>query len=309
MFDIIPDIHGQFDKLTHALRALGYQERNGAWRHANPARTCLFLGDFIDRGPRNGDVIRLVRGMLDAGTALAVMGNHELNAIHFHTKDPETGAPLRAWSEKNLRQHQSFLHEFPPESEKTREAIAWMRRLPLFLEPGGFRAVHACWDEARIAKLESHTTNGVLSEAQLIQVANPGHILNDLVESITKGPELPLPNGHTFADKDGNRRSEVRVKWWNSKGRTWADIAMSVPNLNDLPTGELPDNVAEMAYPAHAKPVFFGHYWLTGKPVLQAPNALCLDYSAGKEGPLTSYHANGDAPLALNNLSYHQANA
>ncbi len=38
VFDIIPDIHGQFDKLTHALRALGYQERKGAWRHANPTR-------------------------------------------------------------------------------------------------------------------------------------------------------------------------------------------------------------------------------------------------------------------------------
>lgn len=291
------------------MRALGYQKRNGAWRHADPARSCVFLGDFIDRGPRNEDVIRLVRGMLDAGTALAVMGNHELNAIHFHTKNPETGAPLRAWSEKNQRQHQSFLHEFPPESEKAREAIAWMHTLPLILEIDGFRAVHACWDEARVAKLESHTTNGVLSEAQLIQVANSGHILNDLVETVTKGPELPLPNGHTFADKDGNRRAEVRVKWWNSKGRTWADIAMSVQDLNDLPTGALPENVAATAYSARAKPVFFGHYWLTGTPVLQAPNALCLDYSAGKDGPLMSYLKDGNEPLSLTNIKRHEASA
>ncbi len=245
--------------------------------------------------------------MLDAGTALAVMGNHELNAIHFHTNNPETGAPLRAWSVKNLRQHQSFLHEFPPKSEKTREVIAWMRSLPLFLELRGFRAAHACWDEARIAKLAAHTTAGALTEAQLVQAADKSHILNDLVETITKGPEISLPNGHTFADKDGNLRTEVRVKWWNANGRTWADIAMSVPNASDLPTGGLPDNVAAMAYPASAKPVFFGHYWLTGTPVLQAPNALCLDYSAGKQGPLMSYRMDGSTPLTLKNLTCNEA--
>ena len=37
-----------------------------------------------------------------------------------------------------------------------------------------------------------------------------------------------------------------------------------------------------------AKPVFFGHYWLPGPPVLELPNALCLDFSAGKDGPLAA---------------------
>ena len=85
MFDVIPDIHGQADKLKSALGNLGYRERNGAWRHSDPTRHVVFLGDFIDRGPDNREVIRIVRSMLDAGIASAVMGNHELNAIHFHT--------------------------------------------------------------------------------------------------------------------------------------------------------------------------------------------------------------------------------
>ncbi len=216
MYDIIPDIHGQLEKLEHALTSLGYARRNGAWRHADPARICVFLGDFIDRGPRNGDVIALVREMLDAGTALAVMGNHELNAIHFHTKHPATGAPLRPWSPKNLRQHQSFLDEFSPDSAATRDVIGWMRSLPLYLELDGFRTVHACWDEGRIARLEMETNAGVLSVEQFIKVADPANPLNDLVETITKGPEVSLPNGHSFADKNGDRRTEVRLKWWNS---------------------------------------------------------------------------------------------
>ena len=33
-YDIIGDIHGQADKLDALLETLGYQPRNGTWRHA-----------------------------------------------------------------------------------------------------------------------------------------------------------------------------------------------------------------------------------------------------------------------------------
>lgn len=75
MYDIIPDIHGQAGKLRAALRNLGYSEKRGAWRHTDPNRHAIFLGDFIDRGPDNGEVIRIVRGMIDAGTVLIVTEN------------------------------------------------------------------------------------------------------------------------------------------------------------------------------------------------------------------------------------------
>ena len=217
MYDIIPDIHGHADKLKAALTALGYQKRNGAWRHSNPARQCLFLGDFIDRGPENAAVIKIVRGMIDAGSAQAIMGNHELNAIHFHTKDPELGPALRPWNEKNLRQHKSFLAEFAPESSATAGVVNWMRSLPLYLEFPHFRLVHACWDEARIAQLDALTNRGVLNEAQFIQAANLDDPLNDLVETIAKGPEATLPKGYSMTDKDGTIRREVAGK----AGRMW----------------------------------------------------------------------------------------
>ncbi len=141
--DIIPDIHGQAQKLRAALTNLGWQRSGTTWLHAQPDRQIVFLGDFIDRGPENGEVIRIVRELMDAGRAKAIMGNHELNALHFHTKDPDTGLPLRPNNQDSTVQHKSFLDEFPLGARKTKEALGWMKELPLFIEADGFRAIHA----------------------------------------------------------------------------------------------------------------------------------------------------------------------
>lgn len=303
MYDIIPDVHGQADKLKGALRELGYQERNGAWRHSDPARQVVFLGDFIDRGPDNREVIWIVGSMLDAGTALAVMGNHELNAIHFHT---DVDGPLRPHDERNVEQHASFVREFPLGSNEAEEAITWMASLPLYLEFSGFRAVHAYWDEEKIHRLRQLTKDGVLTKKQLIRSANNGNPLFELVEIALKGPELELPNGFFFMDKGGHKRTSTRRKWWDSGADTWQKTAMSVPEPHLLPDETLPGDILRGAYPSDAPPVVFGHYWMEGAPVLQASNALCLDYSAGKDGPLVSYRAEpGSAVLSLGNLRRH----
>lgn len=313
MYDIIPDIHGQAEKLRGRLTALGYARRNGAWRHPEPGRVAVFLGDFIDRGPDNAEVVDIVRRMRDAGTAYAVMGNHELNAVQYHTTDPRSRARaagpvdgLRTRSPKNTRQHQTFLAEFPLGSREADEIIAWMRTLPLFLEFDDFRAVHACWDEARIAGLRAVTKAGVLGEEQFVEAADCSAPLFDLVETTTKGPEHPLPVGCGFHDKDGVWRDYVRLRWWARQPRHWAELSISVPDPSELPDTAPPADVLGEIYPATAPPVFFGHYWLTGEPVLQAPNALCLDYSAGKDGPLVSYLMEpGQKTLSLNNLDGH----
>jgi hypothetical protein len=314
VFDIIPDIHGQAGKLKAALTQLGYRKRKGAWRHSNPEQRCVFLGDFIDRGPENAEVISIVREMIDAGSALAVMGNHELNAIHYHTLNPEDGTPLRRRSVKNKSQHGSFLKEFPPADPETAEAVKWMRSLPLFLEVEGFRAVHACWNEATIEALRKISKEGVLSPEQLVRAApKEDPIFNDpifeLVETTTKGPEVKLPKGFTFVDKNGDERSNVRLKWWVDNADSWAEVSMSVPDTDSLPKTDLPGDVVQAAYPSTAKPIFFGHYWLDGVPILQASNALCLDYSAGtKKGPIVSYRFSGDVPkLDVAKISVHSS--
>lgn len=303
-YDIIPDIHGQSGKLRQRLSALGYRLKSGAWRPAEVLRQCVFLGDFIDRGPDNAGVIDIVRRMIDAGSAVAVMGNHELNAIHFHTSDPDTGAPLRPHSRKNIAQHRTFLDEFPPGEPRTAAMIDWMRSLPLFLDYPGFRAVHACWSEAAIAHLKEMAPQGRLSAEQLVQAGREGDPLNASVETVTKGPEAPLPEGFAFTDKDGIQRYKVRLRWWESDAASWIELTISVPDPTQLPQSPPPPGIMAAIYPLAAKPVLFGHYWLTGTPVLQAPNALCLDYSAGRDGPLISYALAEDGHrLDLNNLS------
>ena len=89
-FDIIGDVHGCCDELEQLLQQLGYQvdyQANGEsqassfWdfpTYAHPeGRQALFLGDLVDRGPRILDTVKLVRNMVEAGSALCIVGNHE----------------------------------------------------------------------------------------------------------------------------------------------------------------------------------------------------------------------------------------
>jgi hypothetical protein len=120
------------------------------------------------------------------------------------------------------------------------------------------------------------------------------------VECLTKGIEVPLPAGHHFRDKDGIVRNRVRVRWWDEDATTFRTAAMLAPEEREA----LPD----CALPAHArvasthKPVFFGHYWLTGTPSLQSKQAVCVDYSAGNGGPLVAYRFDAEPELSPERL-------
>lgn len=91
---------------------MGYEETNGVLCHPE-GRRAVFLGDFIDRGPEIRRTHEIVRGMVEAGSALAVMGNHELNALHFTTPDPvlreEDGGPKWLRSHLGWKSKEKFL--------------------------------------------------------------------------------------------------------------------------------------------------------------------------------------------------------
>ncbi|MFY1696901.1 polynucleotide kinase-phosphatase [Solwaraspora sp. WMMA2101] len=81
-FDIIGDVHGCRAELEALLTALGWTlERDDTGRPVGArhpqGRTAVFVGDLVDRGPDSPGVLRLVMGMVRAGTALCVPGNHE----------------------------------------------------------------------------------------------------------------------------------------------------------------------------------------------------------------------------------------
>jgi protein phosphatase len=81
-FDIVGDIHGCRAELETLLLRLGYEAvRDGEGRPVDArhpeGRTAVFVGDLVDRGPDSPGVLRLVMGMVEAGHALCVPGNHE----------------------------------------------------------------------------------------------------------------------------------------------------------------------------------------------------------------------------------------
>lgn len=294
MYDLIGDIHGHAGALERLLVTLGYARDRGAWRH--PERRAVFLGDFIDRGPRIRDTLAIVRGMTDAGTALAVMGNHELNALAHATADPDApGEFLRRHTPKNLRQLQATHEQLSP--GELAAALAWFRTLPLWLDLGGLRVVHACWDDRRMQRVGP--ADRPIDDAFLAAACSPRGDLHEPVEAILKGKEARLPPGVTFRDKDGADRTKTRVRWYDPpEGHSFRTYAMAAePIDSDVP---LPEEViaAAVPYASDAVPVFVGHYWLSGaRPSLLRGNVACLDWSVARGGFLCAYRWDGERTL------------
>lgn len=302
-YDIIPDIHADIDRLTSTLVSLGYVPGSAAWVHPE-GRIAAFLGDFIDMGRANRSVLTLVRAMRDQGTAVAIMGNHELNALLYHrpgmNADGTDDGYMRAHSANNRKQHQTFLDEFPVGHPDTNEVMDWFQSLPLFLDLGGVRLVHACWDDARMATIRNRRPNGllVIDDLQEIALENDATGFAEAVLTTLKGPEAELPAPHYFHDINGHRRTALRLKWWQSGAMTWRDAALSVQDPETLPATPIEGDVAFRAYEAEAKPVFFGHYKRLGRPAIDAPNAVCLDYPR----VACAYRWAGEARLDPQNL-------
>lgn len=298
-YDIIGDIHGHADELEALLHHLDYRKHAGAWRH--PERTAVFVGDLIDGGPRQLETVDIVRRMVDGGHARAVMGNHEFNAIAWHMKD-EHGQPLRPHTVDNHKQHGAFLAAVADKPALHQEILDWFLTLPLWLELDGINVVHACWHTGYMARHGDRlTADRQLTRELLPEAARrpaPGEeTLFHAVEVWLKGLETALPGGITFQDKRNKTRSEVRVRWWNHEATLLSDAAIvDEEDRKNLPGLEIPP-AARYRYES-TKPVFFGHYWMTGEPKPQGPLAGCVDFSVAKDGKLVAYRWNGEPILS-----------
>lgn len=275
-YDIIGDTHGKADKLINLLEKLGYQQQNGIYQQAH--YQAIFVGDFVDRGDEEKKVLDIVRAMIDAGHAQAVMGNHEFNAICYHSQH-ENGDYLRSHTPNHTKQHQAFLNEYPLATTETNEIIDWFKTLPLFLEFEGFRVIHACWDENLITQIKPQLTENNCLKAEHYPLAcEKGSFFYNAIETLLKGPELTLPANNLFTDKDGTPRHNVRVQWWQKKLLSYRQAAVaSESSRSRLPDIALPENIDIPLYPDNAPPVFFGHYWFSGQPEIVRDNIACLE--------------------------------
>lgn len=301
MYDFVPDTHGQRALLEALLARLGYQRSAAGWRRPDPRRRVVFLGDYIDRGPDSPGVIALVRDMVEADAALAIAGNHEVNMIRFHAEKLGAPAPMRQHTAKNTGQHAATLAAYEGREAQLLEDIHWLANLPFWLDLGEVRAVHAAWDDGAIARLDANGAGAPLGVEGHLHSGKETALGQD-IDRLINGPEAELPEPHAFTDKGGHQRTQVRLAWWIGAARTWRDIAVSAPDLSEIPDTPIPEHVAATRYPPDAPPVVFGHYWKTwdgGPGPLEAPNAFCIDYSAALDGPLVCYRHEQGAPLDL----------
>jgi len=296
-YDLVGDIHGHADALHRLLHKLDYIEVEGVYRH--PQRKMIFVGDFIDRGPDQREVLRIARSMCEAGVASAVMGNHEFNAIGWAAQNKD-GKFLRSHSEKNATQHAKFLRQIEEDSADHKDAVSWFSSLPIWLDLPGLRVVHACWHEpSRKALMPFLDDAGRLTADGILESYRHGSEAHAATEILLKGPEERLPAGIHFFDKDGHKREEVRLRWWDQAATTFRKAALGM----DGREGKIPDSKLPTDYRYHeTKPVFFGHYWLNDRPRITAPNAACLDFSVAKEGYLTAYRWSGERELTGDSL-------
>lgn len=302
MIDLIGDIHGHADELEELLLKLGYAKNNGTYSH--PERKVLFVGDYIDRGPKIRETLQIVKAMVDSENAIALMGNHEYNALCFHFQESE-GGHLRKHLIKNIIQHFETLKQFQNRQREYENYLEWFKTLPLYYETETFRAVHACWDNKTIDYLKETLVNDRLTDELIYQSVKKGTALNEAIDQTLKGKEMKMPEGHSFLDKDGTSRTDIRIKWWeNPKEMTYKSICVeSTENLPEQAI-ELSDIKSLDFYSEDDKKVFFGHYWLKGEPSLYKQNICCLDYSVAKGGKLVAYRLKGETILDKENLTY-----
>lgn len=108
-YDIIGDIHGQAGKMKALLKKLGYRIKDGAYRNPE-GRMAIFLGDLVDRGPGQVEAINIVRNMIEAGSGLSIMGNHEWNAIRFVART-SNGNLVKERDPRKTKEHAAFLEQ------------------------------------------------------------------------------------------------------------------------------------------------------------------------------------------------------
>lgn len=147
---VVGDIHGDVEALERVI---------DRFPEVDASDTIVFVGDYVDRGPRSKDVISFVRDLPARTTAkvVALRGNHEDAWLRVIDRGwPEFALPVSNGCLATLR---SFLGGPPPGEREPMtmeelpqilkgtffppDVVAWMRALPYFYEDEHAIYVHA----------------------------------------------------------------------------------------------------------------------------------------------------------------------
>lgn len=301
-YDIIGDVHGYAEELKALLLKMGYNQDNGIWHH--PERVAVFTGDFTCRGSSTRESIRIVRNMVENQTAIAILGNHEINVIGHFTKNKE-GILFKEATGSNKKIMDKIIAEYRYEKKALKDDIKWLRRLPFCFDAGKFRVVHAHWSDRNRKIIRENRTKEKLTKKLLSEIFMADSSLAVAVRQTTRGIEINLPHDLVIKDNNNIRRTNFRIKWWESpKGKTFRD--MSYGNKFLLPPYSIPPEIIPPfeVYPSDAPTVFVGHYCVEEKQMLPASNVCCLDNCVANGGQLAAYRWNGEERIKKENFIF-----
>jgi hypothetical protein len=294
-YDIIGDVHGYHLALKKLLKKMGYSRINGIWTH--PHQTAIFLGDFINRGPHSRKTLKTIKKMVQAGTAKAILGNHEISAILYFTLDKQKH-PLRTPGTATLSLLRRFKSEYKGQMDKLQSDIKWLRSLPFFLDLHDIRVIHAYWSKRHIKVLEKIHQKGKLTRKILQALCDNTSFYYSPVQESLKGIEIiPLKNRTSNMLHDLPIRN-YRLQWWHPKSGDefqlvgteqafrWSDVHTANGNIPNY-----------SSYPTSAPPLFLGHYCLNQHPLIPTPNVCCIDTCVAKGGLLSAYRWKGEKTL------------
>lgn len=300
MYDIIGDVHGHADQLKSLLLKLGYQPKDGYFTHET--RKAVFVGDIINRGPKIRETLNLVRKMVENDAAYAVLGNHEMYAILYYLRDTE-GKYYKKRIPKYQLQINQTLDEFAAFKEEFKSHLKWLKTLPLFLDFGGIRIIHACWDDENIDILKDNMSGPKLTKTMLREIAlNETQFAQSFWESC-KGVDFQVPKDLLVFDTDGRPHRTFRMKWWDTpEGKTFKDV--SLESRFELPAYTIPLEIIQTrkSYPKDDPIVFFGHYCLKECCGIFGDNLCCIDSCVTRTGKLMAYRWDGEKQLDKSNF-------
>jgi hypothetical protein len=244
---------------------MGYQVTDGIWQH--PVRKVIFLGDFVDLGSKQIETVHIARTMVESGNALAVMGNHEYNAVAWATPDPRKPEYyLRRRTDKNWNQHKAFLDQVGEGSELHNSMVEWFKTLPVYLDLPELCTVYACWHPKYVNMIGQFTdSNNCLLAYAGEASSRKGSEAYDSIEHLLKGLEFALPDRHHFfyktrdAGENKEKRTEVRAKWWLTDCFTLRELAIVPDSEIEKIPHDLVDKTRLPSFDSE-KPVFVGHY-------------------------------------------------
>ncbi len=296
MYDIIGDVHGNASLLKRLLLRFGYKKTESGYCH--PERKAVFVGDFVNRGPEIRKTIRIVRKMVENGNAHAILGNHEINAIIYYLKD-KNGLLLIKSPEKNFLALYKTINQFANHAEEWTSHRKWMRKLPLYLDFGEIRIVHACWSDEAIETLKKAEAGGKSRKAIFRNVyKNPKSATSKSVLTLTKGIDFKMPGDLKIINNKGVAPRTFRMRWWEDpEGKTFEE--MSFESKFVLPSYDIPKQIMlhNGVYPESNPIVFFGHYCRFNGPFIVKPNICCVDSCVTGNKTLTAYQWDGERVL------------